>query len=112
MAFDVSQKNYRNTYTTKTAMETKHAMHISAIVEQVIGQGYVVPLTLSSTNCKYRPAMARNIAPEATPKTVRRMSTRGSNILATAQNMMLPRLNTTVPPTEYMTRHDGVTSCM
>jgi len=46
------------------------------------------------------------------PKNVRRASIRGSITLVIAQNMMLPRLNSAAPLTEYMTRHGWGTNCM
>jgi len=56
--------------------------------------------------------MVRNNAPEAMPKTVRSASIRGSNILVTAQNIMLPKLNNTVPQTQYMIRQGWAANCM
>ena len=50
--------------------------------------------------------------PDAMPKTVRSASIRGSNTLMTAQNIMLPKLNNTVPQTEYMTLHGWAANCM
>lgn len=66
---------------------------------------YVVLPTLSSTNCRYRLAVVKNMMPEAMPNTVRRASTRGSKTFVTAQNIILPRLNSTEPQMEYTTRH-------